>query len=135
GQELIECNRRLGELREELTTFLSQDAEDHVYWVERTGRSQRNMGLHAAPIDVADFLRRRLFSSETSVIMTSATLSTDFRPDLPVAGEKAQPSEKASGDHAGLNYFIRRVGAEKAVRLQTGSPFDYERQMKIFVVS
>ena len=135
GQELMECNRRLGELREGLAMFLSQDAEDHVYWVERTGRSQRNMGLHAAPVDVADFLRRRLFSSETSVIMTSATLSTDFRPDSPVAGGKVQTSAKASGDHAGLNYFIRRVGAEKAVRLQTGSPFDYERQMRIFVVS
>src|SRR5207249_10527412 len=43
GQELIECNRRLAELREEVAMFLSQSAEDHVYWVERTGRTQKNL--------------------------------------------------------------------------------------------
>ena len=33
----------------------------------------------------------------------------------------------------GLNYFIHRVGAESAAQLQVGTPFDYERQMKMFV--
>src|SRR5262249_51905687 len=50
GQELVECNRRLAELREGVATFLGQSAEDHVYWVERSGRTQRNLSLHAAPI-------------------------------------------------------------------------------------
>ena len=76
GQELMECNRRLAELREEVGTFLNQSAENSVYWVERTGRGQRTLALNAAPIDVAEFLRRRLFGSDTSVIMTSATLAT-----------------------------------------------------------
>src|SRR6516225_696806 len=76
GQELIECNRRLGELKIEVAEFLSQQAEDHVYWVERAGKAQRNLSLNAAPVDVADFLRRRLFETDTSVIMTSATLAT-----------------------------------------------------------
>ncbi|HLP75751.1 MAG TPA: DEAD/DEAH box helicase, partial [Candidatus Paceibacterota bacterium] len=76
GQELIECNRRLGELKVEVAEFLSQGAEDHVYWVERTGKAQKSLALNAAPIDVAEFLRRRLFESGTSVIMTSATLAT-----------------------------------------------------------
>ena len=75
GQELMECNRRLAELREEVAVFLNQSAEDHVYWVERTGRAQKTLALNAAPIDVAEYLRRRLFGSDTSVIMTSATLS------------------------------------------------------------
>ena len=30
GQELVECNRRLGELKVEVAEFLSQQAEDHV---------------------------------------------------------------------------------------------------------
>jgi Rad3-related DNA helicase/REP element-mobilizing transposase RayT len=76
GQELMECNRRLGELREEVQVFLTQSAEEHVYWVERAGKTQKNLALNAAPVDVAEFLRRRLFQSETSVIMTSATLAT-----------------------------------------------------------
>jgi ATP-dependent DNA helicase DinG len=33
-----------------------------------------------------------------------------------------------------LNYFARRVGAKAATQLQVGTPFDYERQMKLFVV-
>jgi ATP-dependent DNA helicase DinG len=118
GQELIECNRRLAEVYQALTFFLKQSSEDYVYWVERTGKLHRNINLHAAPIDVAAFLRARLFGSETSVIMTSATLSTGM-------GQQA----------AGLDYFAHRVGGEEAVKLQVGSPFDYERQMRLYVVS
>src|SRR5207237_8151242 len=33
-----------------------------------------------------------------------------------------------------LDYFAKRVGAEAATLLQVGTPFDYERQMKLFVV-
>jgi ATP-dependent DNA helicase DinG len=76
GQELVECNRRLGELKLKVAEFLGQSAQDHVYWVERTGKAQKTLALNAAPIDVADFLRRRLFESDTSIIMTSATLAT-----------------------------------------------------------
>ena len=34
-----------------------------------------------------------------------------------------------------MRYFVQRVGAEKALPLQLGSPFDYQSQMKIFVVN
>jgi ATP-dependent DNA helicase DinG len=134
AQELIECNRRLSELRQELAIFLSQEAEDHVYWVERAGKAQRNLALNAAPVNVADFLRQRLFSADTSVIMTSATLAIDSRISEP----EKQPSvenrrAQASNTKSGLNYFAKQVGGEKAKLLQVGSPFDYERQMKLFV--
>ena len=45
--------------------------------------------------------------------MTSATLAVG-RPDLA--------------------YFRRRIGADEAEPLQLGSPFDFEKQMKLFVV-
>jgi len=128
GQELIECNRRLYELRSELAMFLSQSAEDHVYWVERSGKS-RTISLNAAPIDVAEFLRRRLFGSDTSVIMTSATLSVSGH-----APEHPERPGRAARPGGGLSYFLRRVGGESATPLQVGTPFDYERQMKIWVV-
>jgi ATP-dependent DNA helicase DinG len=121
GQELIECNRRLSELREAVALFLNQKEEGYVYWVERSGKTQRNLALNAAPVDVAEYLRRRLFQSDTSIIMTSATLATAE------AGAKA-------GAKSGLQYFVHRVGAEAAGQLQVGTPFDYERQMKLFVV-
>ncbi len=147
GQELMECNRRLGELREEVQVFITQSAEEHVYWVERAGKAQKNLALNAAPVDVAEFLRRRLFGSETSVIMTSATLSTqsEARKALSMKGKgPAHAAEHASRGtderrpraslQSGLEYFSRRVGAESANKLQVGTPFDYEKQMKLFVV-
>jgi ATP-dependent DNA helicase DinG len=130
GQELLECNRRLAELREAVAQFLGQGLEEHVYWVERTGKTQRNLSLNAAPIDVAEYLRRRLFGSETSIIMTSATLSTSGR-----AAEGGKHRGSGSGRARGLGYFTHRVGAEEARQLQVGSPFDYERQMGIYVVN
>jgi ATP-dependent DNA helicase DinG len=128
AQELMECNRRMTELRAEVSTFLSQSAEEHVYWVERTGKTQRNLALNAAPINVAEFLRQRLFGADTSIIMTSATLATS-QNDAPSPKSKA----KSNAQQPGLSYFAHQVGAEKATQLQAGSPFDYERQMKIFV--
>ena len=134
GQELMECNRRLMELREELAMFLGQSAQDHVYWVERSGKTQRNLALNAAPIDVAEFLRRRLFQSDTSVVMTSATLATTVGPASSLSPSKKKESKNMeTGGTPVLRYFTQRVGAESATQLQVGTPFDYERQMKVFV--
>jgi ATP-dependent DNA helicase DinG len=128
GQELLECNRRLAELREGVSMFLSQSQEEYVYWVERSGKAQRSLTLNAAPVDVAAYLRARLFGSDTSVVMTSATLA--------VSAEVQSPKSKVqSHQRAPMMYFARKVGAEKATLLQVGSPFDYERQMKLFVVA
>ena len=136
GQELAECNRRLADLREEVALFLSQSSPDYVYWVERAGKTQRNLALNAAPIDVAEFLRRRLFGSDTSVIMTSATLAiSQTKTENPKPQSQSSSRQTAAGNAtSGMNYFARRVGAEQATLLQVGSPFDYERQMKLFVV-
>jgi ATP-dependent DNA helicase DinG len=132
GQELVECNRRLAELRDEVKAFLEQSAADHVYWVERSGKAHKNLALNAAPIDVAEFLRRRLFESDTSIIMTSATLATSAG-----SGREARGGRQLlrAASPAPLAYFTKRVGAEAATQLQVGTPFDYGRQMKLFVAS
>jgi ATP-dependent DNA helicase DinG len=139
GQELIECNRRLGDLRDEVAEFLSQGAGDHVYWVERSGKAQRQLALNAAPVDVADFLRRRLFESDTSIIMTSATLATVGQASSLSPSSKQETKMTETGRmpvlrKGALAYFVKRVGAEDATQLQVGTPFDYERQMKLFTV-
>ena len=143
GEELIECNRRLAELREEVAMFLGQIADQHVYWVERGGKAHKNLALNAAPIDVAEFLRRRLFESDTSIIMTSATLATQSvvsseqsvaaRPKSKATDYRPLTADSAKRSASGLNYFTRRVGAESATMLQVGTPFDYGRQMKLFI--
>jgi ATP-dependent DNA helicase DinG len=111
--ELQELARRISEAREGIAVFLQQSAKEYVYWIERTGKTARNITLNAAPIDVAPVLRRMLFRDDCTSVMTSATLAIG-RPDLA--------------------YFRRRIGAEDAEPLQLGSPFDFQKQMKLFVV-
>lgn len=131
GEELMECNRRILELRDAVQTFLKQAAEEHVYWVERTGRNRHSLRLNAAPIDISDYLRQRLFESETSVIMASATMAVSSAEGR-TGGDKSGTVVKASSKSP-LAYMARRVGGEQAVQLQVGSPFDYARQMKVYV--
>ena len=121
--ELIECNRRLGELRDAVSIFLSQSAEEHVYWVERTGRMQRGISLNAAPIDIAEYMRRRVFHAGTSAVCTSATLAV----------KDSERDKSMDGRCPSLDYFINGVGAENARRTQLGSPFDYRQQVKLYV--
>ena len=111
--ELQELGRRIAEAREGISIFLQQSAREYVYWIERTGKAAQNITLNAAPIDVAPVLRRMLFREDCTSILTSATLAVG-RPDL--------------------LYFRRRIGAEEAEPLQLGSPFDFEKQMRLFVV-
>ncbi len=111
--ELQELGRRIGDAREGISVFLQQSAEEYVYWIERAGKTARNITLNAAPIDVAPVLRRMLFRDDCTSVMTSATLAVG-RPDLA--------------------YFRRRIGADEAEPLQLGSPFDFQKQMKLFVV-
>jgi ATP-dependent DNA helicase DinG len=110
--ELQDLGRKIRDARSSLATFLKQDAEEYVYWVEQSGKTGSFHNLHAAPIDVAAHLRALLFRDDHTAILTSATLS--------VGGES-------------LDYFRKRVGGEDAMGKQVGSPFDYEKQMRLYV--
>jgi ATP-dependent DNA helicase DinG len=111
--ELQEMARRVRDAREGITTFLGQSAENHVYWVEQTGKTARFLTLNAAPIDIAPVLRRMIFRDDCSSVMTSATLAVG-RTDLA--------------------YFRNRIGADEAEAVELGSPFDFRKQMKVFIV-
>src|SRR5207247_4577780 len=111
--ELQEFGRRVRDARDGIAIFLEQSAPEHVYWVERTGKTERFLALNAAPIDLATVLRRMLFRDNCCLVMTSATLAVG-RPDLA--------------------YFRTRIGAMDAEPLHLGRPCDYQRQMKMFVV-
>lgn len=111
--ELQDASRRLRELHGALQVFLDQQEEGNVYWVERGGREEVQFSLHAAPVKVAETLRRLLFAPGKTCVMTSATLGV--------------------GD-PNLQWFKGRVGAEEARCMTIGSPFNYREQMvvKIF---
>jgi ATP-dependent DNA helicase DinG len=111
--ELQDLGRRIREARRGVVDFLQQTPENHVYWVERTGKMAQNLTLNAAPVDISSVLNRMLFPANRICVMTSATLSVG-RDDLA--------------------YFRSRVGATDVEALKIGSPFDYQKQMRLFVV-
>jgi len=109
--EVQEAARRVEGMRVGLEEFIGQTRKDHVYWVERYEKRDARLTLTAAPIEVAAQLRTLLFRPDNTAIMTSATL--------------------AVGD--GLRYFVNRIGGEDAATLQVDSPFDYARQMRVYI--
>ena len=110
--ELQDLGRRIRLARRGIIDFLQQTPENHVYWVERTGKAAQYITLNAAPVDISSVLNRLLFAEDRTCVMTSATLSVG-RDDLA--------------------YFRNRVGGFDVEALQIGSPFDYERQMRLYV--
>jgi len=116
--------------------IVSQSMEETVYWIDVPQRTQR-VSLHAAPINIASGLKMHLFAKVKSVVMTSATLctaaaaATSTHPSgtggPPVRGGKEAP-------HA-FDYIKSRLGCESARTLLLGSPFDYERQARLYVES
>jgi ATP-dependent DNA helicase DinG len=121
-------------LAEELQAIVEQKMPDAVYWVERGGRSARNVSLHAAPVDVAHGLKTYLFDKMHSVVMCSATLCTG-------ASERTQSIAKDSSDSGtersdpAFSYILSRLGCDGARTLALGSPFDYASQVQLYVES
>src|SRR5216684_8017675 len=111
--ELQEFGRRIRDARDGIAIFLEQSAREHVYWVERTGKTAQFLSLNAAPVDLAPVLRRMIFRDNCCSVMTSATLAVG---------------------RADLAYFRNRIGGTEAEPLQLGSPFNFQKQMQIFVV-
>jgi ATP-dependent DNA helicase DinG len=73
GEIAERLSERCAELRFELQMILKRDNPKYVYFV--TVRD-RGMFLQAAPIDLADLLRRKLLNRHDTLIFTSATLAT-----------------------------------------------------------
>lgn len=107
--ELSSLRLRAIASRRELTDFLEQALPESVYWLEREGR-RRSPALRAAPVEVSDILRERLFGSFRPVVLVSATLAV------------------RDGDMA---YVRQRLGLDDAGEICLGSPFDYPRQMRL----
>lgn len=111
--ELEDLGRKVRDLRLSIHFFLEQTMKNHVYWVEKVGTYEESVTLNAAPLDIAARFAQLFFQSAKPVIMTSATLG--IKP-------------------ADLSYFKNRIGAGEVYGKQIGSPFDYERQMTLYLV-
>ena len=104
--------RQCKNLREDLDMILKQTESDYVYWIEFIDRRYMPiLMLNATPISVAEHLHENLFNKTSSVIMTSATLSTNRN----------------------FYYFKERSGATGAKELILGSPFNYKEQTTLYI--
>jgi ATP-dependent DNA helicase DinG len=111
--ELLEQKLRVKGIQARITEWLTLADKGHVYWAERSGRRQTIVSLRSAPIDVAPELRKHLFGCGTSVVCASATLAM---------GGQIEP-------------FALRMGADEARAVVVKSPFDFERNMRVFAAS
>lgn len=113
-EELDDFRRRLAALHGALNDAIAlADAPDSVYWVERGGVRGQNVSVNSAPLDVSAALREHLFARKTSVVLTSATLS----------------------DGTDMARFKQQVGADDTADLIEASPFDYRRNLEIYIAA
>ncbi len=110
-KEITAHIERCKRLRNELDILLSQSFDNSVYWVEISRGRFKTIRLNTAPVNVSDELQPNLFDAMESIIMTSATLSTNSTFD----------------------YFKKRIGLNDCMEMMLGSPFNYAEQVKIYV--
>jgi len=100
-------------LAQQTDELMGQQHEGWVYWLEQATGGQRRVSLCARPIDVNDTLAETFFAKVPSVVLTSATLSTEAR--------------------GGFTYIRERLGLPPCRELKLDSPFDYAAQMTVHV--
>ncbi|MGJ3243606.1 MAG: ATP-dependent DNA helicase [Opitutales bacterium] len=112
-EQIRDHRSRLQSLHRGILEFISLTAEDHVHWLERSGRRQTLVHLRTAPIDVAPYLRAALFERETGVVLTSATLAVSGRMDT---------FQDRSGGHAAETHLER-------------SPFPLDKHCRVLLAT
>ena len=106
---------RLKQYYKKFEFILEGKEEGYVYWANVT-TVRPNVKLYATPFDISDELNDNLFTKMDRMIFTSATLAVDNKFDY----------YKKS---IGLMKENRRKIDERIVK----SPFDYEKQMKVYI--
>ncbi len=107
--ELRDQVKRVQAYLNDLAEVVEQKDENCVYWLERGGRNNQIIYMRSAPLEIASVLREEIFNKDSSVLMTSATIS-----------------RKGSAQ-----FFRDQVGAEHAEESIVSSPFDYQNQMSV----
>lgn len=104
--------RRLSEIEANLSALVSQPASDFVYWIE-VQPNTFSISLQIAPLQIGSLMEQYLWHEKESIILTSATLTTNDSFD----------------------YLRERLYADEADELLVGSPFDYESSALLYLVN
>jgi ATP-dependent DNA helicase DinG len=106
------CRALIGDLE----SFLLQANAGHIYWLEIGSGRNAATRLKSAPLNVGPEIKRCLFDKYKSVVLTSATLCT---------GENE--------GKGGFDFFASRIGLDDFDAVRLGSPFDYQKQVKVYI--
>jgi ATP-dependent DNA helicase DinG len=115
--EIIRLIDRCSALAQDLNSFLTGQQDDFVYWVEPPASAGGATRLRSAPLNVGPNVKSCLFDKYESVILTSATLS----------------SGSSSDEKSGFEFFTSRIGLDDCKTLKLGSPFDYAKQVTLYI--
>lgn len=97
-------------LRKGVDDIILREDRDLICWLS-VSRRTGGVSVASAPMRVSDILRERLFEAKESVVLTSATLSSEGH----------------------FQYLNERLGLDDPRELLLGSPFDYERSTLVLV--
>lgn len=111
--ELRDHRRRILGMRDAIDGFLRLAEDDHVHWLERSGKKGQIITLRSAPLDVAPYLRQSLFNRHTAAVLTSATLSDGHQ----------------------MQTYQEKVGAQTAHTQLEHSPFDYSNNCRTLIAT
>ncbi len=113
--EFAAMMERCKALADAVAHWHGQKSKGWVYWMSVSEGTRGRISLSARPVDIGPELRELLFDKVKSAVLTSATLTT------------------AADDSFA---FLRgRVGLDDARTLVLGSPFDFQKQVTVYVVS
>jgi len=115
-RELTRYADRCRSIETDLQNFLTQPEQTSIYWIQIDETRRQRTSLRSAPINVGPDVKRCLFDEFDSVITTSATLSCD--------GED---------EKSGFDFFASRIGLAEFEAARLGSPFDYQRQVTMYI--
>ena len=114
--EITRFVNRCAALVQDLNFFLTQQHADYVYWVEPAATARGATSLRSAPLNVGPDVKKCLFDKYESVILTSATLSSS-----------------SADNEKGFDFLTGRIGLNDFTALKLGSPFDYQKQVTIYI--
>lgn len=114
---LESLGRTLEETRQQMQAVISDPSSEMIYWIELY---RKRVSLHAAPLHVGPLVEKHIFAEKDTVVLTSATLRTAGRGGY--------------GD-VDFAYLRDRLHAQHAEEQALGSPFDYENNTLVYLVS
>ncbi|HAF61871.1 MAG TPA: hypothetical protein DCK95_06050, partial [Anaerolineaceae bacterium] len=108
--DLARLARRFQEIHTNFSSLIYEPDPANVYWLEINPRSER-LTVNVAPLNIGPLMEKYLWHEKQSVILTSATLTTN--------GE--------------FDYLRSRLNADEADELLLGSPFDFETSTLLYL--